>query len=247
MTAAWHGENYDRSSDPQAHWGSDVVARMPADLRGLVVDAGCGSGRVTEQLLERIPGASILGLDASASMIAAASARLARYGDRISLHVHDLLEPLQLPELASAIFSTGTFHWLHDHTALYRAMRAATLPNGLLVAQAGGRGSLDEVMDIIRGMNKELAELNYYASVSETTASLKASGYEPINVWLNEENVQFDSRAAVAQFLTDAALGPHLELVDTNERCEFVKQIVDALMGPRLQFVRLNIIARVTP
>ena len=51
----WDAETYDAVSDPQYEWGIEVLERL--ELRGdeTVLDAGCGSGRVTAELVERLP------------------------------------------------------------------------------------------------------------------------------------------------------------------------------------------------
>src|SRR5271165_2494157 len=95
----WDGNSYDRISATMEALGLDVLARLELKGDELVVDAGCGSGRITEALLERLPGGRVIGLDESPSMIEAARRRL---GDRAELHVMDLLE-LELPEPADAI------------------------------------------------------------------------------------------------------------------------------------------------
>src|SRR5439155_24568563 len=55
MTAEWNASAYNRVADPQARWGAEVLARLPLDGDQTVLDAGCGTGRVTEQLLARLP------------------------------------------------------------------------------------------------------------------------------------------------------------------------------------------------
>ena len=54
----WDAETYDAVSDPQFEWGMEVLERL--ELRGdeVAVDAGCGSGRVTAELAERLPTAA---------------------------------------------------------------------------------------------------------------------------------------------------------------------------------------------
>ena len=62
-------------------WGSDVLERLP--LRGdeTVLDAGCGTGQITERLVERLPRGRVVALDGSPAMVEAARGRLARFGD----------------------------------------------------------------------------------------------------------------------------------------------------------------------
>src|SRR5689334_11471243 len=142
MTAReWDGRSYDRVSGPMAEMAAPVLDRLP--LRGdeTVIDAGCGSGRVTEALVERLPRGRVIGVDVSASMVEAARARL---DGRADLHVADL-STMDLGLRADAILSTATFHWIADHDALFARLRAHLRDGGALVAQCGGRGNIANV------------------------------------------------------------------------------------------------------
>ena len=88
----WAAEDYHRVAAPQEDWGREVLARL--DLRGdeTVLDAGCGSGRVTRLLLERLPEGRVIGVDASPSMIDTAARDAAPDSDRVELIVSDLLD-----------------------------------------------------------------------------------------------------------------------------------------------------------
>ena len=138
---SWSGAAYDRLSGPMAAMGLAVLERLPLNGDETVIDAGCGSGRVTEALLEQLPRGRVIGVDASASMIDAARERL---GDRGELHVADLVS-FDLGLRADAILSTATFHWIADHDALFARLRAHLRPGGLLVAQCGGQGNIARV------------------------------------------------------------------------------------------------------
>ena len=83
MTTEWNASAYDRVADPQARWGAAVLDRLPLAGDETVLDAGCGTGRVTELLLGRLPRGRVVALDASASMLVEARGRLARFGERV--------------------------------------------------------------------------------------------------------------------------------------------------------------------
>jgi len=95
-----------------------------------VLDAGCGSGRVTAQLCERLPGGSVIALDRSAAMLIEAKRRLAPFGERVGFVRADLARPLPLHPV-DAVFSTATFHWIRDHDALF-ANLVGVSPNDLV-------------------------------------------------------------------------------------------------------------------
>ena len=150
---SWSGADYDRLSTPMEAMGREVLERLPLTGGETVIDAGCGSGRVTEALLARLPGGRVIGVDQSASMIDAARERL---GDRAELHVADL-STFDLGLEADAILSTATFHWIADHDALFARLRAHLRPGGLLVAQCGGQGNIASVHAAAREVDGERA------------------------------------------------------------------------------------------
>src|SRR3954453_1264720 len=137
-TRSWDGAAYDRLSTPMEQLGREVMERL--ELRGdeTILDAGCGSGRTTQPLMERVPDGRVIGVDASASMIDAARERL---GDAADLRVADLVGLALSGATVDVVFSTATFHWIADHDALFASLRRALRPGGRLVAQCGGGGN----------------------------------------------------------------------------------------------------------
>src|SRR3954469_15556209 len=104
----WDASSYDRMSDPQLAMARDVIDRL--GLRGdeRVLDAGCGTGRVTEVLAQRVPGGAVLAGDGS-------EARGQEPRARGSHAFPAALPELPLDEPVDAILSTATFHWINDH------------------------------------------------------------------------------------------------------------------------------------
>jgi len=96
-TRDWDGAAYDRISAPQEALGRAVLSRMR--LRGdeTVLDAGCGSGRVTEALIERLPQGRAIAVDASPSMVEQAQQRLPE--DLRDPFLDDVLEKVGKSEL----------------------------------------------------------------------------------------------------------------------------------------------------
>ena len=148
-TRDWDAATYDRVAHPMTRWVWTSSTRLPLAGDERVMDAGCGTGRVTEQLAERLPRGHVVALDGSPAMVEAAHARLARFGERVDYIVADLGQPLPVEDPVDAILSTATFHWVPDHDALFRNLAAVTRPGGRLVAQCGGYGNVGRIKRVV--------------------------------------------------------------------------------------------------
>jgi trans-aconitate 2-methyltransferase len=240
----WDAETYDAVSDPQFEWGMEVLERL--ELRGdeVAVDAGCGSGRVTAELADRLPNGRVIAVDGSAAMVEKAKEGL---GDRASYLVSDLVE-LELEERVDLVFSTATFHWIHDHDRLFRQLRAALKPGGRLVAQCGGHGN---VADHTRAIAAVAADPEYgqhlsgakapwdFATPEETEPRLSAAGFAKARCWLQPKPVQ---PADPLAFVSTVTLGPILDQLPEEKRRPFAEAVLAEEGDPLvLDYVRLNI------
>jgi trans-aconitate 2-methyltransferase len=244
MPRDWDARTYDRIADPQTRWGAAVLDRLPLTGDERVLDAGCGSGRVTEHLAERLPRGEIVALDGSASMIDAARDRLARFGDRIEYVVADLGRPLPIEGSVDAVLSTATFHWVPDHAALFMNLAAVTKPGGWLVAQCGGAGNVARVMAALATIGDGWLGPAHFETPMATTRRLDAAGYVDIECWLSDEPTRFEPGEPFETFLRTVVLGPQLERLPEDQQAGFVRAVADALGEPVIDYVRLNITAR---
>jgi trans-aconitate 2-methyltransferase len=243
----WDAQTYDRVSDPQYQWGLEVLDRLELDGDEFVMDAGCGSGRVTAKLLERLPDGRVLCVDASESMIEKAREAL---GERADYMVADLSE-LKVADPVDVIFSTATFHWVPDHDRLFSRLHDALRPGGRLVAQCGGEGNVarhaqaiatvatrPEFVDHFKG----LAMMWNFAPPGETEERLRNAGFEDVSCWLEDKPVQPDDPY---EFTTTVTMGPHLSRLPEDLRRPFAEAVLELEDDPLvLDYVRLNIDAR---
>jgi trans-aconitate 2-methyltransferase len=243
----WDAATYDRVADPQARWGAAVLERLPLDGDETVLDAGCGSGRVTEQLLARLPRGRVVALDASTAMLARARLRLAASADRVSFVHADLLElgPSVLPGVAAldAVFSTATFHWVPDHSRLFRNLASVLRPGGRLVAQCGGEGNIAGLLRVVRSLGIDRAGTWEYASPATTAQRLREAGFGDIQTWTAAEPTRFDSGEQLHDFLEAVCLRESLAPLSAERRTEVVDAVVAAMPEPVLDYIRLNIVA----
>jgi trans-aconitate 2-methyltransferase len=243
----WDAVAYDRVSDQQEKWSRAVIDRLGLSGDETVLDAGCGSGRVTRLLLERLPEGRVIGVDTSPSMIALAREAL---GDDVELITCDLLE-LELDEPVDAVFSNATLHWVLDHRRLFARLHAALRPGGALEAQCGGIGNLDEFLNSLENVNGDERFASYlrgiastwnFASPGDTEIRLEAAGFESVRCWLEE---RLEKPREPREFLRTVCLGPHLDRLPASLHDAYLDAVLEAIPRPlALDYVRLNISAR---
>jgi trans-aconitate 2-methyltransferase len=240
----WDARTYDRVADSQTRWGSAVLDRLSLTGDERVLDAGCGSGRVTELLAARLPRGRVVALDGSPAMIEAARDRLAPFGERIEFVVADLGQPLPIEGAVDAILSTATFHWVPDHDALFANLAAVLRPGGWLVAQCGGAGNIATVRQVLASIGDGWLGPAHYETPMATVRRLDASGFVDIECWLTDEPTRFEAGEPFETFLGTVILGPHLERLPAAERAGFVHEVASRMPEPLIDYVRLNITAR---
>jgi trans-aconitate 2-methyltransferase len=245
----WNADAYHRVSGPQVAMSAAVLDRLK--LRGdeTVLDAGCGSGRVTRLLLDRLPRGRVIAVDASTEMVARARTELE--GASADVRQADLAGLRLAPgERVDAVFSNATFHWIADHDALFGALAAALAPGGRISAQCGGEGNVAAVHEaaLLAGADAGLADRFAgwprpwnFAGPEPTEARLRAAGFEEIRCWLAPWPVEPDEPRA---YLETVCLGPHLERLAPDEHERFLDAVLLRLGArPVLDYVRLNIVA----
>lgn len=251
MTPArdWDGRSYDRISDFMEALGREVVDRLA--LRGdeTVLDAGCGTGRVTQLLVERLPEGHVIGVDGSADMVRVAQERLPA---GVELRVQDLLAlDLGPGRTVDAILSTATFHWIADHDALFATLRRVLRPGGRLVAQCGGAGNVEAVHAAARAVGERAPYAEHlagwqgpwnFSTPADAERRLRAHGFTGVSASLL---VRPARPQEPLEYLRTIVLGSHLERLPPEQHEPFVAAVAAALAAAdgrvTIDYVRLNL------
>lgn len=254
--ADWDARTYHRVSTPHQEWGPAVMDRLA--LRGdeVVLDAGCGSGRVTRLLAERLPRGRVIAVDASEAMVAEAREGLADLGARVSVRRVDLLA-LDLEEEVDAVFSSAVFHWIADHERLFGRLYAALRPGGRLSVQCGGAGNVAAIIAAHRAVEAEDPYASAmapapdpwcFADAPETLARLEALGFAEVQAWLEPDEVWLEAGEEAERYLATIVLRERLSRLPDALREGFTRAVAERLTTPegrvRFDYVRLNVNAR---
>ncbi len=261
MTSEWDALAYHRISEPQFAWGVRVLERIPLTGTERVLDAGCGSGRLTLELARRVPNGYVVAADLSENMIrkAATVLRDALRSGTVRQCETTCADLVALPfrDAFDVVFSTATFHWIHDHDALFSSIREALRAGGRLEAQCGGDRNLERVHDHAKRLSNGTAFRRHFdgwvdpwefPTASATEERLRRAGFRTIRCWMEPAPTTFASAGEYREFIEKVVMRPFLERLGTADlRSRFLDAMVAAAAADdpawTLDYRRLNISA----
>jgi trans-aconitate 2-methyltransferase len=261
----WDAERYHRVSDPQRDWGRRVLERLAPMPGERILDIGCGTARLTVELIARVGAGLVVGLDRSESMLREAASRrgapvagphdLAVDPPRIH-YVRGDGAALPFVDAFDAVFSTATFHWIHDHDALFASIGRALAPSGRLVAQCGGGPNLNRLLtrtarlmatDRYAPYFEGWEEPWFFADVPGTIGRLRRAGFTAIDVTLEPAPTTLGDAERFAEFVSCVCVRHHVARVPEPERPAFMAALTEhaAQDDPpfTLDYWRLNMTA----
>ena len=258
MTREWDANAYHRISGPQFSWGRKVLDRAPLRGHETVMDAGCGTGKLTAELLMRLPLGKVVGVDLSHNMLITAREHLQRDFDGRVRFVSADLQQLPFQAVFDGIFSTAAFHWVPDHEQLFRSLLQCLKPGGWLVAQCGGAENLSRLLTRVERLKRHpkyrpyLGEYRHsweYSDAETAAERLRRAGFVDVQTGIEPSPTRFDTSDAYREFVSKVILHRHLERLPTASlQHDFMSEVVQeaAQDNPpfELDYWRLNLIAR---
>ena len=239
-TSKWDAADYARVGGFVAELGGaalDLLDPLPGER---ILDVGCGEGTLTNRIIER--GATVLGIDSSPEMIAAARERGV---DALLLAAEDM----QFFAQFDAAFSNATLHWVLHKEQAARAIFRALKPGGRFAGEMGGEGNLRKLREaldeelIIRGYLPPVEASNWYACPEDFAAVYEAAGFGEIDARLIERPTPIEH--GIAQWVTTFRKG-WLDRagVPEEERGEIGTAVADRVGSNVADYVRLRFIMR---
>jgi trans-aconitate 2-methyltransferase len=240
----WDARTYDAIPLPHEQWGRGVLKRLAPQSGELLLDFGCGPGRDVESLLTMRPRIEVVGVDASARMLAEFNRRFAGHLAVRSVRA-DLTEPLTPDRLglsrpADGVFSVACFHWIRDHAALFRNIATLLRPGGRLVAECGGVGNVRRVSEAIAAVKGVDPDHWAFEDACATRSDLEAAGFVVDDVRLRPDPLVLANRQELETYLATVVLGKELALMPIEERRSYVSAVASRLSDGLIDYVRLE-------
>jgi SAM-dependent methyltransferase len=242
-TSKWDPGDYARVGAFVAELGEAAFELLDPQPGERILDVGCGDGTLTQKIIER--GSTVVGIDSSGGMVAAARAKGI---DALLLAAEDM----QFFSQFDAAFSNATLHWVLEKEQAARAIFRAIKSGGRFAGEMGGEGNLSrlrEALDeelVIRGYVPPVEATNWYASPEEFAAVYEAAGFAEIDARLIERPTAIDH--GVAQWVTTFRRGwLDRAAVPDDERSEIGAAVADRVGSNIADYVRLRFIMRKLP
>ncbi len=235
----WNAADYAANSAVQQTWARELIAHL--HLRGdeHVLDVGCGDGKVTAEIARAVPDGSVIGVDASAEMIAFAKETFpAKRNPNLEFHVMDARH-VGFARKFDLVFSNAALHWVDDHPAFLRGAAAILRPGGRLVVSCGGRGNAHDVFIALRpemrlkrwrGFFRKLEKPYFFHSPADYEKWLPRFGFKTHGVKLSPKDAVYQGRDGFAAWLRTTWL-PYIQRVPEDVREEFIAGVVDRYLA----------------
>jgi trans-aconitate methyltransferase len=212
-----------------------VLSRLTVRGDERVVDAGCGTGRLTGELMAMLPRGQLIAIDRSWNMLLTARANLRPdFGNRI-WYVRVALPLMPFNAWADLVFSTATFHWIRDHDTLYREILRALKPGGRLFAQCGGGPNLRQAHALAETVMHSEPFADYFrdwtgiwefSTDQQAAGRLRAAGFVEVVTSLEPAPTTLANEASYREFVTTVIYNPHLERLPAGAlRQRFIDEI----------------------
>jgi trans-aconitate 2-methyltransferase len=227
---------YHRLSEPQVSWGKKVLSRLR--LRGdeVVLDAGCGTGRLTGELLDALPRGRVVGVDLSQNRLTAAQDHLAQFSKRVSLAATDLLQ-LPFVRAFDGIVSTAAFHWVLDHDQLFLNLHRALIPGGWLEAQCGGGPNIARLRTRAKALMATAKFTPYFAGFHEpwlfqdaesAACALRRAGFVDVETSIEPAPTVLENAEQYVEFVRNIILREHLRRLPSEDlRNAFMAELAE--------------------
>lgn len=177
--SAWDAGLYEKSFSFIWKYGQDLVELLAPKPGELILDLGSGTGQLSQTITER--GARVIGLEHSDEMVEQARAQFPdiefRLGDAANF---------EFAETFDAVFSNASIHWVRNREGLVQSVANALRPGGRFVAEFGGRGNVQLIIDAIMEASaaagfpqKVDANPWYFPSIGQYSSLLERHGLYP--------------------------------------------------------------------
>jgi trans-aconitate methyltransferase len=218
----------------QTEYGWKQLAQLSLVGNETVLDIGCGDGRITVELARLVPRGSVVGVDSSPEMIAAARGAHLPRQPNLSFELMDARE-LTFESKFDLVFSTSALHWVKDHRAVLKGIWRALKPGGKIHLAFAARGTLSGLTPIAEALTRNP---RWHTKIGSVRNPFGLYGPEEYRKWLDEigfvvervdlieRDVMHKGRAAFEGWLRTIGM-TYIQRIEPEDQQQYLDEIVD--------------------
>lgn len=226
-------------SNSTLQWHVAMNAIDSVDWKGTehVLDIGCGDGKITALLSQKLPEGSVLGIDISQSMIDFASSHYPQVDyPNLNFQKLDAAEIL-FENQFDRVVSFSTLHWVMDQEKALKAIHRALVPGGAVCIQTYGTGLMNVTVigDSLIHTEKWAQHFPSYTKQrvfftdTEYQALLECAGFQQVSVVGSWYDTPFANRQALINFAKP--LLNFIRHLPAELQQEFTEEVVDKIIS----------------
>lgn len=218
----WDSTSYDRDHSFVYEYGEAVLDLLDPQPDERILDVGCGTGHLTDQIASR--GTDAVGLDASREMIEAARET---YPERRFVHADAREFSIETP--FDAVFSNAALHWIPEQDAVLASSADALRPGGRFVAELGGSGNVAAIVEAVETVAAErgysVENPWYFPTVGQYATKLESHGFEVRYATLFDRPTELEAGEDGLASWLDMFGDTLLATIPADERGEVVEDV----------------------
>ncbi len=231
----WDARDYRESSSAQLQWARELLGKLQLSGNERILDIGCGDGKITAEIAQRLSNGSVVGIDNSEEMINFSRKNLPRETyPNLYFEVADA-ENLSFENEFDVVFSNAALHWVRDHLRILQGIKKSLKPGGRILLQMGGKGNASELFAVLDNVLAKDSWGQYFRDFPFPYGFYSADDYSMWlkQVWLKAERIELipkdmtqKGKDGLASWIRTTWL-PYTQRVPEALRDDFIREIVD--------------------
>jgi trans-aconitate methyltransferase len=224
----WDAKLYNSVVAPQVDAGRKLVGMAKVKGDEHVLDLGCGTGILTDELASLARWGRVVGLDPSEEMLAEARARLGLRANVVVVRGDACA--LEFSGDFDLVFTNSVLHWAPCQAGALQGIHRALVPGGRLAMQMPEVRFFPQFEQYIREATDELSLGRYFkgwgpkwclSTRDEYAALMVEAGFRDIDVSVWEQTYLFESVNEIAGWLSSAGLRPYMARLPEDKQERF--------------------------
>jgi trans-aconitate methyltransferase len=232
-TYNWDARDYEKYSQSQLLWARELINKLNLKGTEIILDLGCGDGKITAEIASKVNRGSVTGVDNSESMIALATEKYpASNNPNLSFRLMDA-SLLTFRECFDVVFSNAALHWIKNHAVLLEGIYNSLIPGGKILLQMGGKGNAASILSVFEDLQSHpdwqacFSDFEFpyvFYGTEEYTKLLSEVGFNIGRVELITKDMEHAGKSGLEGWIRTTWL-PYIDQVPVEKRDTFIKII----------------------